>query len=83
MLFKRVHKKGDPRKSGGNENNTNSDLADKDWHLFVNEGKVNGNILYDICKKIKNNIDLMPREIAVFTDKTSEINNLLRQDIVI
>ena len=59
---------------------TQPDVVPQDeYDAFVNTGKVSDERLESIATKIQNNSDLSPNEMAIFADKTAEINELLRQ----
>lgn len=49
-------------------------ISDEDYTNFVDNGVVSSGIIYSIANKVKNNEPLTERETAIFTDKTSEIN---------
>jgi len=57
--------------------NTSNDISDDVYNKFIDEGVVPTTIINSIAKKVKNQEKLTERETAIFTDKTSEINNAI------
>jgi hypothetical protein len=53
-------------------------ISDKDYQSFVNSGIVSKDILQKIADKSINKEQFTERELAIFFDKTSEINDLIR-----
>ena len=53
-------------------------ITDYQFNKFINTGKVTYYILKRIAIKIKKNISLSQREMAIFIDKTGEIEQILR-----
>lgn len=53
-------------------------ISDKEFQKFVDEGKVTKKRLKLIAEKVKNRETLSERENAIFTDKTAEINSLIK-----
>jgi len=56
---------------------TPNDIEDKEYIEFINRGSVSEERLNDIANKVKNQEPLTEREEAIFSDKTSEINDIL------
>lgn len=52
-------------------------ISDKEYNDFIDKGKVSQNRINSIVNKIKNKEQLNEKEIAIFNDKTSEINQKL------
>lgn len=53
-------------------------ITDYQFNKFINTGKVAYYILSKITNKIKKNNTLSQREMAIFIDKTGEIEKILR-----
>lgn len=53
-------------------------ITDYQFNKFINTGKVAYYILSKIANKIKKNNTLSQREMAIFIDKTGEIEKILR-----
>jgi len=53
-------------------------IEDAEYNDFIDKGKVSEERLNDIAKKIKNQENLSIREQEIFTDKTAEINKILK-----
>ena len=53
-------------------------ISDSEYNKFIDKGIVLKKTLNNIAGKIKGGKALSQREIAIFTDKTSEINDILR-----
>lgn len=49
------------------------------YKKFINTGKVAYYVLSKIATKIKKNIALSQREMAIFIDKTGDIEKILKQ----
>jgi len=56
---------------------TAGDISDEEYNIFIDTGKVDYNILLNIANKIKMNESLTQKETAIFTDRTSIINNII------
>ena len=56
-----------------------ADVEDKEYSDFIDTGKVSSEKLESIADKIQNNRSLNPKEQAIFNDKVSEINEILRK----
>ena len=56
---------------------TLEDISEEEYKSFVDKGEVTNERLLNIAEKLKNNIKLTKKEEAIFTDKTSEINDIL------
>ena len=54
-------------------------ITDYQFNKFINTGKVTYDILKKIAIKIKKNISLSQREMAIFIDKTGDIEEILRR----
>lgn len=54
-------------------------ISDKEYNDFINNGKVKASRIKSISQKVKNNEPLSNKEIAIYNDKTSEINEELRK----
>jgi hypothetical protein len=59
------------------EDSLNETISDGIWKKFVDKGDISKMQLNKIAKKIAENNLLSMRENAIFTDKTSEINEIL------
>ena len=60
------------------EPTTNDIISDKDYNNFINNGKVSNEILESIANKVKYREKLSDRETSIFSDKTSEINQIIK-----
>ena len=69
-------KKTNPKQKVENKNIPEI-ISNEDLSKFQNEGVVDEKILAAIANKIKNGIALSDNENQIFTDKTTEINDLL------
>jgi len=52
-------------------------ITDDQYKSFVDEGVVSDEVISSIAEKVKIKADLSERETAIFTDKTTEINDVL------
>lgn len=52
-------------------------ISDEDYKNFVDNGAVSQEIIDDIANKVKDRVPLSERENAIYTDKTTEINDSL------
>lgn len=59
-----------------------NDVDQKNYDNFINTGKISNEILNTIANKIKNGDKLTDKETAIFTDKTSEINKIIKESVV-
>lgn len=55
------------------------EVSDSEHTEFIDTGKVDPKRLEDIANKVKNNEPLSDREKDIFTNKTAEVNNLIRE----
>jgi hypothetical protein len=53
-------------------------IQDSDWNNFVDKGYVTTSVLHQLARKVKNNETLSVRETAIFADKTSEVEDILK-----
>jgi len=53
-------------------------IQDSEWKNFVENGRVTNGSLQSIAIAIKNGKTLSPRQTAIFTDKTSEVEEILK-----
>lgn len=53
-------------------------ITDYQFNKFINTGKVAYYVLSKIANKVKKNNTLSQREMAIFIDKTGEIEKILR-----
>lgn len=58
------------------------DISDEEYNNFIDNGVVSQDIIEKISEKVKNKEELTDREKEIFTDKTSEINELLKGTVV-
>lgn len=54
-------------------------ITDFQYKKFINTGRVAYYVLYKIASKVKKNINLSQREMAIFIDKTNEIELILKK----
>ena len=54
-------------------------ITDFQYNKFINTGKVAYYVLKKISIKIKNNFTLSQREMAIFIDKTGNIEKILNK----
>jgi hypothetical protein len=52
-------------------------VGDEEYDSFVNNNEVSEERINDIAEKVKNNEPLTPRELAVFSGKTTQVNDLI------
>jgi uncharacterized protein YfkK (UPF0435 family) len=57
----------------------NEVVGEEEYNEFINNGTVSEKRLTDIAKKVKDRKALTPKEIAIFTDKTGEINTIIKE----
>lgn len=55
------------------------EISDQEYNDFIDKGIVAQNRIFNIAEKIKNNEQLSQKELEIFNDKTSEINNRLTE----
>lgn len=55
-------------------------ISNETYTEFVDTGKVDNVVIENIAEKIKVNEPLSEREFAIFNDKTSEINEILKDE---
>lgn len=55
-------------------------ISDKQFQAFINKGTVAKGTIKSIAKKVKGGESLTPREFAIFSEKTAEIETELRAD---
>lgn len=55
-------------------------ISDETYNDFVDNGNVDSSVIENIAEKIKVNEPLSEREFAIFNDKTSEINEVLKDE---
>lgn len=53
-------------------------ISDKDYNEFIDNNKVSDSILNTIANKVINKESLSPREQAIFSGKTSEVENIIK-----
>lgn len=58
-----------------------NDVSEEDYNNFINTGKISNEILNTIANKVKNGSKLTEKETAIFTDKTSEINTIIKNSV--
>jgi hypothetical protein len=56
-------------------------ISDEVYNNFIDNNIVSDDILNDIANKIINKVDLSTRETSIFSGKTSEINEIIRQQV--
>jgi len=56
------------------------EVSDEIYERFVESGEISEGVIDNIVVKIKNNEELSDRETAIFTNKTSEINERLKEE---
>jgi hypothetical protein len=56
-------------------------ISDEVYNNFIDNNIVPDDILNDIANKIINKVDLSTRETSIFSGKTSEINEIIRQQV--
>lgn len=61
------------------ETKTQPDVSESDYNTFVDTGNVSSEILNTLAEKTKNKQPLTERETAIFNNKTTEINEILRE----
>ena len=54
-------------------------ISKKEFDKFINEGTVSDSVLNQIASKVKEGETLTERETAIFNDKTSEVEKLLKE----
>lgn len=54
-----------------------NEINDEEYNNFVDNNVVSKDRIEDIARKIKSRIDLLPRELSIFTSRTSEINKII------
>jgi hypothetical protein len=55
------------------------EVTDTEYNNFIDKGAVSDERINDIAEKIKNKEDLSDREKEIFTDKTADINKILKE----
>ncbi len=60
------------------EEETETLITEQEYNDFIDSGNISEVILDTIAEKIKNNEELSEKEIAVFNNKTREINKILQ-----
>lgn len=58
---------------------TEETISDEEYNDFIDNGNVSEEFLETIAAKVKNRERLSPREQAIFTDRTAEINEIIKQ----
>jgi hypothetical protein len=58
----------------------NDVISEADYKKFIDYGVVSESLLKSIADKVKNQQQLSPRELEIFTDKTSYINKIIAAD---
>jgi len=53
-------------------------ISNETFNDFVDNGTVDNSVIETIAEKIKSNESLSERELAIFNDKTSEVNEVLK-----
>lgn len=56
-----------------------TDITEEDYNDFVDNGEVSQETLNNLAEKVKKGEKLTEKENAIFTDKTSEINDILKE----
>ena len=75
--FKEINAKYDAELKALEEQTTpkqQETISDEDYTNFIDNGVVSNEIIDLIANKVKDNLPLTERESAIFTDKTSEVN---------
>lgn len=57
-----------------------SEISEEEYNDFIDKGNVTKERLTSIAEKVKNKEELSPREQEIFMDKTSEINNIIKEE---
>lgn len=57
-------------------------ITDEDYNRFVDNNIVSEELLSTIVQKVKEGLQLTPREVAIFQSKISDINKLLSEDFL-
>lgn len=55
------------------------EISDTDFKEFVDKGTVSDVVLEGIAEKVKDNTTLTERETAIFTDKTTEVEGIIKE----
>jgi len=54
-------------------------IEEQEYNQFVDEGVVSEERIQDIANKVRRQQELTPRELEIFTDKTSEVNQKIAE----
>ncbi len=63
-------------------NGNNESISDVEYETFISKNLVSAKILELIAKKIISKKILSPRELAIYSEKSSEIENLIKSNLI-